>query len=279
MRRRYLLESLALAPAAIAATPDRNAGKITVTGLEVFTVKVNARGNWMLTRVNTSAGITGIGDASHGGPDDERMRYLKQFFDLLRGRSIFDIEWLRAAAQPEILKGGARFASAAIALSGLEQALWDIRGKVFSVPVFELFGGQLHSKIRNYANINRSTDPRTPEGFASMAERAIGAGFDAVKLAPFDDMPRDLSNDARTEEFTRMGIARAEAVRKAIGPQHDLLIDVHSHLDLDRGLQLAKRMEFLNLYWLEEVTPAEPVGNLARINQEAKMPTAGGESI
>src|SRR5262249_57196210 len=151
MRRRRLLQSLALAPATLALPQDRRAATITVTGLEVFTVKVNARGNWMLTRVSTSAGITGIGDASHGGGDDERMRYLKQFFSLLKGRSIYDIEWLRAAAEPEILKGP-RFAAAAIALSGLEQALWDIRGKVFSLPVYDLFGGLLHPRIRNYAN-------------------------------------------------------------------------------------------------------------------------------
>jgi galactonate dehydratase len=112
-----------------------------------------------------------------------------------------------------------------------------------------------------------------------MAERAVAAGFDAIKLAPFDDMTRDLSDAAKVEEFTKMGIARADAVRKAIGPKRDLLIDVHSHLDLDRGLQLARRMEYLNLFWLEEVTPAKPVELLARINQEAKMPTAGGEAI
>jgi len=262
----------------VAAPPDLDAARITVTGLEIFTVKVNQRGNWMLTRISTSAGITGIGDASHGGPDEERARYLRQFFELLKGRSIYDIEWLRARAEPEILKGP-RFASAAIALRGIEQALWDIRGKAFSVPAYDLFGGLLHPKIRNYANINRSTEIRDPAGFASMAERAVAAGFDAVKLAPFDDMPRDLSNAARTEEFTKMGIARADAVRKAIGPKRDLLVDVHSHLDLDRGLQLARRMEHLNLFWLEEVTPAKPVELLARINQEAKMPTAGGEAI
>src|SRR3989442_14268076 len=171
MRRRRVLQSLALAPAAaIAAPSDHDVSRITVTGLEVFNVKVNVRGNWMLTRLSTSAGITGIGDASHGGADEERMRYLKLFFELLKGRTIYDIEWLRSKAEPEILKDG-RFASAAIALSGLEQALWDIRGKAFGVPVYELFGGLLHPQIRNYANINRSTDPRTPEGFASMAER------------------------------------------------------------------------------------------------------------
>ena len=57
---------MALAPASLAASPDRDVPRITVTGLEIFTVKVNQRANWMLTRVSTSAGITGIGDASHG---------------------------------------------------------------------------------------------------------------------------------------------------------------------------------------------------------------------
>jgi galactonate dehydratase len=277
MRRRRFLQSLALIPGAAAAQPDRDAAKITVTGLEIFTVKVNARGNWILTRLSTSAGITGIGDASHNAPDEERIRYLRQFFELIKGRSIFDIEWLRTAAEPEIFKG--RPGAASVALSGIEQCLWDIRGKLFSVPVYELFGGLLHPKLRNYANINRSTEIRSPEGFASMAERAIAAGFDAVKLAPFDEMPRDLSNAAQIEEFTKRGIACADAVRKAIGPKRDLLVDVHSHLDLDRGLQLARRMEYLNLFWLEEVTPAKPIEMLARINQEAKMPTAGGEAI
>ena len=72
-----------------------------------------------------------------------------------------------------------------------------------------------------------------------------------MKLAPFDEMPRDLSDGARIEEFTRLGIASATAVRRAIGPKADLLIDVHSHLDVPRGLDLARRLEPLNLFWLE----------------------------
>lgn len=260
-----------------AAPPDRRAAEITVTGLEIFVVKVNARGNWILPRLSTSAGITGIGDASQFSADDERIRYLKLFFERIKGRSIFDIEWLRMQAEPEILKG--RPGAASPALSGIEQCLWDIRGKVFGVPAYDLFGGLLLPKIRNYANINRSTEVRDPAGFAAMAERAIAAGFDAVKLAPFDDMPRDLSNAAQVEQFTKLAIARADAVRKAIGPTRDLLVDVHSHLDLPRGLELLKRMEHLNLYWLEEVTPPRPVSMLAKINEAAKMPTAGGEAI
>ena len=64
-----------------------------------------------------------------------------------------------------------------------------------------------------------------------------------------------------------------------LGPKRDLLIDVHSHYDLEHGLDLARRFEPLDLFWLEEVTPPKPLDNLARINREAKMPTAGGESV
>lgn len=279
--RRSVLPGFALLPVAARAAEAREP-KVTITGIETFPVRVNKRGNWMIVRLQTSAGITGIGDASQSGNtsqngvDARMMRFLHQFFDAMKGRSIYDIEYLRAIGMPEAEKNGL---PAAVAMSGVEQALWDIRGKVSGVPTHQLFGGRIQPRIRMYANINRSTDPRTPDGFAEMAGRAVEAGFDAVKLAPFDEMPRDLSNAAVIEEFTVRGIACAEAVRRKIGPKNDLLIDVHSHLDLRRGLELAKRMEHLNLFWIEEVTPAVPVTNLAQINREAKMPAAGGELL
>ncbi|MDQ6664728.1 MAG: mandelate racemase/muconate lactonizing enzyme family protein [Acidobacteriota bacterium] len=216
MHRRRFLQTLSGAPL-VGSAPYRDASRIKLTALEIFAIRVNARGNWILARLNTNAGLTGIGDAS--------------------------------------------------------------RGKASGLPAYQFFGGRLHPEIRNYANINRSTSDRTPSGFAQMAERAVAAGFDAVKLAPFDDMPRDLSNREQIEPFTKFGIECASAVRKAIGPQRDLLVDVHSHFDLERGLELAKRLQPLNLFWLEEVTPAKPVSDLAAINAAAKMPTAGGETL
>lgn len=277
--RRSLLPGLAALPLSALAAETR-APKVTIIGLETFRIKVNKRGDWLIARLQTSAGVTGIGDASQSGNaaanDGGMLGFLHQFFDAIKGRSIYDVEYLRSIAMPEAVRSKL---PAAVALSALEQCLWDIRGKVFGVPVYDLFGGRIQPRIRQYANINRSTDPRTPEGFADMAGRAVSDGFDAVKLAPFDEMPRDLSNAAVIEDFTRRGIACAEAVRKRIGPKVDLLIDVHSHMDLKRGLELASRMEHLNLFWIEEVTPAVPVENLAAINREAKMPTAGGELL
>jgi galactonate dehydratase len=275
MERRRLLQSLALSPLAASARAATEAAKMVVTDLEIFQVKVNHRGNWILPRLHTNAGITGIGDASHGH-DDVVLTLLRQFFERMKGRSIFDIEWLRGQADAQVKESGI---AGAIALSGIEQCLWDIRGKAMGVPVHELLGGMLHSRIRNYANINRSTVDRTPAGFAAMAERAIAAGFEAVKLAPFDNMPKGLTDPAKIEEFAKLGLDCATAVRGVIGPKRDLLIDVHSHFDLTHGRDLARRFEALNLFWLEEVTPPRPLEWLATINREAKMPTAGGESI
>ena len=130
MERRRLLQSLALGSLAAAPALSAEAARITVTNLEIFIVKVNRRGNWLLTRLGTSAGVQGIGEASHG-KDELVVTLLRRFFDRLKGRSIFDIEWLRQAVKPEIAEHGV---SAAVALSSLEQCLWDIRGKVFGVP-------------------------------------------------------------------------------------------------------------------------------------------------
>jgi galactonate dehydratase len=255
------------------ASAQRDASKITITGLEVFPVHVNARGNWILVRLGTNQGITGIGEASHGASDEATVRHLRRFADILKGRTVFDIEWLRTTVAQDVTAGGT---SAACALSGLEQCMWDIVGQGLNLPVCNLFGGILRTSIRNYANINRSADPRTPAGFALMAERAIGAGFDAVKLAPWDDMPRDLSDRTRVEEITRLGIERATAVRKVLGPDRDLLLDAHSKFDLARGLALVKRVEPLQLFWLEEVTN---VPDLPAIRRADRMPAAGGEVI
>jgi galactonate dehydratase len=279
MNRRSVLQGLAISPLALAdkfASSQTSLPKLTVEGLEVFRVKVNRRGNWTIARLKTSGGISGLGDASQSGKDDQTLVYLKQFSDLLRGRSIFDVEWLRKVTAPVIAQYGA---PAAVAASALDQCLWDIQGNVFSVPVCDLFGGRIQDRIRIYANINRSTEDRTPEGFARMAEKAVAASFDAVKLAPFDEMPRGLTDKQAIEHFMQGGIACAQAVRQTIGPNRDLLIDGHSHFNRDDGLELARRFEPLHLFWLEEVTPAKPVEDLAAINKAATMPTAGGESI
>jgi galactonate dehydratase len=280
MKRRSALQGLGILPVALSlagAAQAQSAANLTIGELEVFRLRVNRRGNWTIARLGTSKGLTGIGDATQSSRDEETLLYLKQFAALLRGRSIFDVEWFRAQAAPVIAQNPNSRAN--IAASALEQCLWDLQGKALGVPTYELFGGRIQNRLRVYANINRSTDPRTPDAFGRMAERAVAAGFDAIKLAPFDDMPHNLQDRTAIEKGKQFGLDCAQAVRQAIGSKRDLLIDVHSQFSLEDAIDLAKRFEPLRLYWLEEVTPAKPPENLAALNRVASMPIAGGESI
>lgn len=284
-QRRSILQAIAMGPLALspsfAAAAKAEVPKATIFDIDLVQVRVNKRGNWTIPRLKTSNGLTGLGDASQSTNDEQCIQFLRQYLDMMRGRSVFDIEWFRRASGPICAQNGGNFGRtpSSVAASAFEQCMWDLQGKTLGLPVYELFGGRIQERIRVYANINRSTDDRTPAGFAANAKRAITAGFDAIKLAPFDDMPHNVSGRAEIDHYMQFGIDCAQAVRDVIGPKRDLLVDVHSHFNLQDGLELAKRFEPLNLYWLEEVCPPEPVDNLATINKEAKMSTAGGEQI
>lgn len=277
--RRKLLGSLAGGALAALAGPRALAvaRRQIVAELEIFQVPVNKRGDWLILRLHASSGLSGVGDASHGGVDAGTLTYVRQFAALLRGRSIFDVEWFRRAVAPVLAREPQP--SAIVAASALEHCLWDLIGKALDAPVYDLLGGALRRDIPLYANINRSTEPRTPEGFARKAEAAVADGFDAVKLAPFDAMPANLDRTSDARPLIDQGVAAAQAVRATIGPERKLLIDAHSRFTRAEGLAVIDRLAPLNLYWLEEVTPAEPIDDLAAINRAAPMTTAGGESV
>ncbi|MFN7922674.1 MAG: mandelate racemase/muconate lactonizing enzyme family protein [Bryobacteraceae bacterium] len=251
-----------------------------IVDLEVIQVKVNHRGNWVLVRLRTDKGVTGLGEASHGFPDSKTIELVRHFFDAVRGTSPFEVEAFRAAVFPEAAKHHSEAwrshdYTGPCAASAIEMALHDIQGKILGVPCWALFGGKLRSRIRHYANINRCVVDRSATGFAEAASRAVKDGFDAIKLASFDGMPQ--GDASKIAAFTEQGIECIAAVRRAIGPERQVLVDGHSNFDLTRGLELMRRMEAIKLFWLEEVTP--DIAGLAEINRQAKMPTAGGEGL
>jgi len=265
IERRQFLTSL-LGGAAIARA-QRQAPLLE--SIEVFHVRVNHRGNWLLVRMKAGGGVTGIGDASHG-VDEQTLSLLEKYFSWLKGQTPFSVEPYRRALMKQAESDGR---SGTVAFSALEQCLYDLQGKLLGVPCWALFGGQLQPWIRHYANINRATVDRSPEGFSKLAEPAVAAGFDAIKMASFDGLPKDGKRTAATQ----LGIDCAAAVRKTIGPQRALLLDGHSNFTLEEALDVTRRLEPLNLFWWEEATPG--IANLAAVNKAAKMPTAGGESI
>ena len=265
-RRQFLT---ALLGGAAIARAQRQAPLIE--SIEVFHVRVNHRGNWLLVRMKAAGGVTGIGDASHGA-DVQTMPLLGKYFASLKGQSPFAVEPYRQALMKQ---AGLAGRSGAVAFSALEQCLHDLQGKILGVPCWALFGGRLHPRIRHYANINRATVDRSPGGFAKLAEPAVAAGFDAIKMASFDGLPKD--DAAKRATATRLGIDCVAAVRQTIGPQRALLVDGHSNFTLDEALDVTRRLEPLDLFWWEVATPG--IANLAAVNRAARMPTAGGESI
>ena len=245
-----------------------------ITAIEPVIVHVNHRGDWLFVHVHTDAGLMGLGEASHSGNDSLAVAALQHFDALLRGH---DPRRIEAALQRMAGLDGGR--AAQTALSGVEQALWDILGQHLAAPVATLMGGRLRDRIRLYANINRHVRERTPGGFARAAAQAAGEGFTAIKLAPFDELrgPDHVRTGPRAA--WRAGVARVEAVRTAIGDAVELAVDCHGRMDASEALIVADALAPCRLFWYEEPVPDTQVEDLAAITARVPMPTASAESI
>ena len=280
--RRQVLADATLAAAGLAISPSSSVlaqltsldPVIRVSGIEVTTVRVTARTNWIIVRLHTNRGITGLGEASLGRRTD--LPELREFFVMVDGESVFDIQQYRQRGWSSAASGNRVLATA---FSAIEQALWDIVGKALDVPIYQLFGGKLRESLPVYANINRATSDRSPDGFAQMAQQAVADGFAAIKAAPFDGFP---SLESPAEEIVRavdLGIACVMAMRAAIGDEVKLKIDVHSNFDVDLAIDVARQLEPANLSWYEEPVAPTELANTVAIHDAIKQRLAGGEFL
>ncbi len=252
-----------------------------ITGLRIVDVAASHRGHWLFVLVDTDAGITGVGEASQSGNDLLVRAALQQLGQQIEAQD---------PTQPEVIwghmvgGGGDVFSGksgrvGATAVSAIDQALWDIAGKALDVPVWRLLGGRRRERIRCYANLNRGTTDRSPEGFARQAAAAVKAGFRAVKCTPFDEVRGGLADRDGVESGLDQGVARLQATREAIGGDIELLVDCHCRFDAALTQRLVDKVRPLNLYWLEEPLPRDQVEAMAHITAHCGITTAGGESF
>jgi galactonate dehydratase len=257
--------------------------KIRMTGVELRPVRATARTVWLFVRLMTDAGLVGLGEASDAfgfanttAADAARMRQeLERFFALIKGGSPFDVESYRQRGEPLARQG----LVAATAFSAIEQAMWDLAGQSLDVPTHVLLGGKVRAQLPVYANINRATNPRTPDGFAAAAKRATADGFKTIKAAPFDGFPPRTAPAVEIARAIDAGIDAVRAMREAVGPSVGIMIDCHSFFDVEESVAVADRLRPYNLTWYEEPVPPERVDDTVAIRRRITQPMAGGEVL
>lgn len=252
-----------------------------ITGLRIVDVAASHRGHWLFVLIDTDAGITGVGEASQSGNDELVQVVIRQMGDRLEGQDPRQPEvlWQRLSAGGGDVFSGKSGRVGASALSAIDQALWDLTGKAYEVPVWRLLGGRYRDRVRCYANLNRGTRDRSPDKFARQAAAAVAAGFRAVKCTPFDEVRGGLADRDEVFAGLRQGVERLRAAREAIGPDVELLVDCHCRFDLPLAQRLAEQVRPLDLYWLEEALPRDHVELNAQFTRDSGLTTAGGEAF
>ncbi len=245
-----------------------------IISISTLVIRVNHRGDWLHVVVETDAGISGIGEASHSSNDALCVAVIAQFAQRLVGADPRQIARIRQMLRH---KDGGRVYNTA--LSGLEQALWDLLGHSLDVPLHALFGGAVRDRLRLYANINRHVQERSPQGFARAAAQAVDEGFTAIKLAPFDELRHPYHYRTGPHADWRPGIERVRAVRRAIGDAIELAVDCHSRMDISEAVIVGQELADVNLFWYEEpLAHTDPAG-LAAVAERVPQPIASAESV
>lgn len=245
-----------------------------ISSVECLPIHSGWRKNFVFVRVGTDAGVVGWGEAySQYDRDRAVAAHVEEFGRYLIGREAFHIRHILQIAFDDYAqrRGSLEFYCA---MSGIEQALWDIVGKVTNQPVYNLLGGPCRSRVRVYAN-GWSYQMQSPEDYARGAESVRRLGFTAMK---FDPMPAPWRTFIPRDHIGR-AIKVTRAVRDAVGADVDLLIDVHRRLAPTHAIELAHALAEFKPFWLEEPCQSENIDALAEVRRASCIPVVTGEAL
>jgi galactonate dehydratase len=239
-----------------------------ITELRTYTTWGEPR-NWVFVKIVTDRGIHGWGEATLEGREATVRAAVEEIGQTLIGKDPLAVEhhW-QAIYRHGFWRGGVVFNSA---LAALDQALWDIRGKAWNVPVYRLLGGPTRERIRLYTHVG-IYDPNLLE---EDARRDVADGFTAVKTGAW-------AGDAALPE-AELNAAFADRVRRlrdVVGPSVDIMIDNHGRSRPSAAVRLMEALQPANLLWLEEPTQPDDLESLARVRAAGpKMDLATGERL
>ena len=239
-----------------------------ITGLKVFVANVS-RTNFVFVKLYTDAGIDGVGEATLEWKTLTVVAALEELERVLVGRDPFASDALiEQLHRDSYWRTGAVFRTA---IGAIDAALLDIKGKALGVPVFELLGGKHRERIKCYAN-HWFFGATTPAEYAAKARGAVAMGYRALKWDPFADYSLEMSK----AELHR-AVEIVAAVREAVGPYVDLMLDVHGRFNVPSAIAMCKAMAPYDLAWIEEPVSPEAIDALADVRAHSPVPIAAGE--
>jgi galactonate dehydratase len=228
--------------------------------------------NLAIVRVRTDDGLEGVGEVRMVNHVRALLGYLSHAIPThVVGADPFDIEALvQRMWRSDYERAGATVMSG---IAAVEIACWDIVGKALGQPVYRLLGGAVRDRIKAYAN-GWYTVERTPEEFHAAARRVVDRGYQALKLDPFGAGSYELTPPER-----RRALQLVEAVRDAIGPDAELLVEMHGRFTPATAISLARDLERFEPSWIEEPVPPENLAALEKVAHRVSIPVATGERI
>lgn len=256
----------------------------------VATAVIDGNFAWVLVRIETDSGVTGLGEAYWGAGVAELVHRAKP---LLIGQDPTNIGRLFDIMVRCLSGEGSQAGATVTAISGIEIALWDLLGRAHELPISTFFGGRYRETIRIYADCHAGKTP-DPADYAAKARETVADGFTALK---FDlDTPNpytiDVTDDPHPrrrwfEPFNRV-IGNQEmrwmvdvvrAVREAVGPEIMVGMDAHWKFNVNDAIKLAQALEPYDLLWLEDPVPPENIEAQRHVTHSTRTPICTGENL
>jgi galactonate dehydratase len=245
----------------------------------VKTVVVNAEmRNWVFAKVETDVpGLFGWGEGSLEWKTRSVVGAIEDFAPMVVGEDPLRIEHLyQKMYRQSFWRVGVIGLSA---ISAIEQALWDIKGKHLGVPVYQLLGGRVRDKVRMYTHLGGGNMKSVYETFAvepliDLAHAVIARGYTAIKVV-FVPYSEPLEGIAKVKQFAHL----FGRLREAVGDQIDIMVDFHGRTFPAMAVRYIHAIEEFQPYFCEEPVPPENVGSLLEVRQSTRVPIATGERL
>ena len=227
---------------------------------------------WLFLKIETEEGIVGWGEPVIEGRADSVEAAVKELMPYIMEKELGDIEDIfQVLYRGGFYRGGPILTSA---ISGIEQALWDIKGKSLGVPIYELLGGKVRNKMRVYCWIGGEMDTTTPEMVADQASEKLKEGYTAIKMNAVARMEWI----DRNEKIKQL-VERVNAIKDCVGNKLEIGLDFHGRVHKGMVRPLIHALNDLDLMFVEEPVLCEQMEEFPRIAQYAKMPIATGERL